>query len=165
MGRLIILLLAKEYEFDYSITCEHVEDVSYDKRVVIISPKEALTCGRSAMIDLTNNLGTPLREAIAKTQRKLRDIHDFRLLRDWGYGRPWKKLFVLLDTVADKNNTDKLGYRSLSDCIKELLAHINSSRKAYDLFDFHPIDMKDHDKEQSCTICMSEFEPNGCIMQ
>lgn len=165
MARLILVLLAEEYEFDYSMTCDHVEDVSYDKRVVILSAKEAVACGKNGMIELTNSLGPPLREAISTTQRKLREIHDFRLLRDWGYGRPWKKLYFLFDTVADRNITDRLGYRPLGDCIKELLAHINSSRKAYDLFDFHPIDAKHHNEEDNCTICMSGYEPNGCMME
>lgn len=165
MVRLILILLAKEHEFEYSMTCDHVDDVAYDKRVIIISAKQGLSCGIDGLVELTNTFGPPLREEITKMQRQLREVHDFRLLRDWGYGRPWKRLFVLLDTTTDRINTDKLGYRSLSDCIKEFVAHLNSSRKAYDLFDFHPIDIEDHNREDSCTICMSEFEPNGSMMQ
>ncbi|KAK2754657.1 hypothetical protein FQN54_006790 [Arachnomyces sp. PD_36] len=165
MTRLILILLAKEYEFEYLMTCSHVEDVSYDKRVIIISPKESMQCGREGMINLTKDLGPSLRDAIAKAQRELREVYDFRLLRDWGYGRPWKKLYVLIDTVADQKITERLGYRSLGDCVKEFRAHLHSSRKAYDLFDFHPLDLADHDKEESCTICLSEFESNGCIME
>lgn len=72
-----------------------------------------------------------LQEQFRTLQAELRDTHEYRLLRDWGYGRPWKKLYYYLNNEA---------------CGKETVSAINTtwtefhrSERANALFDVHPL--------------------------
>jgi hypothetical protein len=164
MARLVLVLLAKEHIFESSMTFGHVEDVAIDKRITLVAPKDAVF-SRQESFAIIDELGPPLRAALASMQMALRNVHDFRLLRDWGYGRAWKKLHLLLDAKSDQKWTDRLGHRPLSSCIEDLLIHLHSSRKAYNVFDIHPMDMKNYDKEDTCTICLNEFRDGDILME
>src|SRR5437762_3938440 len=120
MARLVLVLLAREHSFEYSMNFGHVEDITFDKRVMLVAPEDAVFSRRECFV-IMDELGPLLRAALASMQMALRNIHDFRLLRDWGYGRPWKKLYVLLDAKSDEKWTDGLGHKSLSSCVEDLL--------------------------------------------
>src|SRR6266536_2858768 len=71
-----------------------------------------------------------LREQLRPFLGELRDCYEYRLLRDWGYGRPWRKLYVFLSENHFDVDTKTV------DMIR---AVFHKSQRANNLFDVHPV--------------------------
>lgn len=156
--KLMMSLKLREIRFEDAVGDEHFEDISIDKRLWIISPRDFYDSGIDtdvAPVKWINFLNFTVKPQLAQFRKELRDRFDYRLLVDWGYGRLWKKLYILFDT---QNQDEK-------DAIKEFSNFATGhSKLAFDLFAIHPLDKDEHEADP-CVVCLTDFEHDDMIME
>jgi hypothetical protein len=112
---LIMYLLTREQKFGRPLASEHVEGIRMDKRLNWLSPKDIFAIGHPNVLALYRTWDMVMRPQLEIWQNHMRSCFDCRMLRDWGYGRHWKKMFVVLDE------------------------QLHNSKLAYDMFSVHPV--------------------------
>ncbi|KAI9875291.1 MAG: hypothetical protein M1830_008656 [Pleopsidium flavum] len=153
--RVLAALLSKENQFERQLAWGHVEDENVNKRIWIVSNTSAVKIGSVATRELKAAYRGGVLEVIRHISQDLRTVYDYRLLRDWGYGRPWKKLWLIFDTD---------GNAELAQAIEFLRGVFSGSKRAYDLFDVHPVDKTHLSKDDMCAICQCEWEDDDLVM-
>src|SRR5947209_16359307 len=89
---LIMYLPTGEQRFERSLALEHVEDIRMDKRLNWLSPKKDMfMIGHVNVLALYRTWNMMMRPHLEMWQNRMRACFDYRILRDWGYGRQWKK--------------------------------------------------------------------------
>ncbi len=126
-----------------------------NKRIWIMSNTSAVTMGPVATKALKEAYCDEVIEDVRQISGDLRRLYDYRLLRDWGYGRAWQKLYLVFDTD---------GNAELAQTIEHLRGVFSTSERAHDLFDVHPIDKTHLPKDDICVICQCEWEDKDLIM-
>ena len=152
-----MLLLDREEEFEYKLRQEHIEDILMDKRISWATPEDLSLVGYAYTLGLVNEKDNYLRPKLSRYQEDMRKLYDYRLLRDWGYGRLWKKLYMVFDTAQNPNDAEWIqAFNWFSK---------NHSKLAYDLFSVHPVELKDIDAGDLCTVCYCQFESGETVME
>jgi hypothetical protein len=147
-------LVEAENKFENALSMNHVEDVVIDKRLVLFSEKEAtkLRDFDQVITQLIAHEGG-LQATLAPTSHNFRKSFNYRLLRDWGYGRAWTKLFLMLP--ADM--------REVSNQINESFDP-KHGKLCYDLFDVHPKIQEEMGMDDSCHACLGDYEDGEMMM-
>ncbi len=55
------------------------------------------------LAELHAEFWNPLIQTLNNMQDSLRSLYNFRVLRDWGYGRPWARMHLIFDTHNDSS--------------------------------------------------------------
>jgi hypothetical protein len=151
-------LKIREDIFEEAVGNEHFEDTLIDKRLWMIAPKDFYDFGSNEHIPTTkwvNYLNHTVKPQLASFRKKLRNRFDYRLIVDWGYGRLWKKLYIMYKT---QNQAEK-------DAIKQFRQFATThSKLAFNLLAIHPLDF-DEMKADPCSICLCDFEHDQLIME
>ncbi len=153
-----MILKSREIAFEDAIGNEHFEDVLIDKRFWMIAPRDVYDFGRDWRIPArkwSTFLNNTVKPQLAQFRRQLRERFDYRLLVDWGYGRLWKKLYILFRT---ENQDEKDAIRQFS---KFATSH---SKLAFNLFAIHPLDIEEV-KPDPCSVCLCDFEHDELVME
>ncbi|KAI9785085.1 MAG: hypothetical protein M1835_003409 [Candelina submexicana] len=153
--KVLTVLIDQEEIFENSLRIKHVEDTLIDKRIFILSDKSVAWLTYADAQGLRERYIDEVSEYVAYISKSSRDMYEFRLLRDWGYGRPWKKLYYIIETKEKP---------TLSDAIRNLTKLFASSKLSNDLIGVHPIDKADLPEEELCVICQSEFESKEMML-
>lgn len=155
---LLIALINRENKFENAVSDEHFEDILTDKRLWIISPRDFYAFGDDweiAMEKWCEFSRITVKPHLASLRRSLRERFDYRLLVDWGYGRLWKKLYLIFDPSCQGEK----------DAIKQFSQFATKhSKLAFDLFALHPIDVEEL-KADPCSVCLSDFERKEIVME
>ncbi len=154
--KVLTVLSDQEERFEKSLRVKHVEDTLLSKRIWILSDKSVAWLTRPIAQEIENRYTHMVFENVKEIGKRSRDVFDFRLLRDWGYGRPWKKLYLVVKT-EDKPK--------LAATIKTLTNLFASSKLSSDLMGVHPIDKADLPEDELCVICQCEFEPEEMLLK
>jgi hypothetical protein len=126
-----------------------------DKGLFPISERQFLKI-RSVrkFIDEWENFFNRIRYEAMETASKLRKSFLYRLLRDWGYGRQWRKMYLLLGdkwtAAVDQINTS---------------FNKKNGKLAYDLFDIHPKPLSDLGMDDACHVCQEDYSEMEAMMQ
>jgi hypothetical protein len=156
-------LVNVEYVFENALQYSHVEDVHMDKRLFIPSAEVmAANPYTTTLLDnqhLVSGYQDHLRQQLRTLQAELRDTHEYRLLRDWGYRCPWRKLYYYLDNEACGAETAK--------AINMIRTAFHRSERAHALFDVHPLLRGEEalKEEEECVICMNEYGESDLTME
>ncbi|KAI9720573.1 MAG: hypothetical protein M1812_002753 [Candelaria pacifica] len=153
--KLLTVLIRQEEKFENSAGIKHVEDTLIDKRIFVLSDKSAAWLTYAYAQQLQERYLDIVLGNVAHITKSHRDIFDFRLLRDWGYGRPWKKLYLVIKTDEKP---------ALADAIKNLTTLFASSKLSNDLLGVHPIDKVNLPEDELCVICQCEFDPEEMVL-
>ena len=158
--RLMMLLLNREDVFEAHLACEHVEDILIDKRMHWLKTEDLTRLGSTRVSGLLYEWDNKLRPYISQYSRRMRECYDYRQLVDWGYGRLWKKIYLVvgdLDATSDQE---------IKDAITMFKNWATSNTKlAWDMFGVHPIWKDDIADDELCPICFCKFEPDELVMQ
>ena len=158
MVQLLVNLKVREILFEETLGDEHFEDILIDKRLWMIAPKDFYEFGHDWEIPCRKwltFLNETAKPQLAEFRNKLRDRFDYRLLVDWGYGRLWKKLYLLLTT---RNQDEK-------DAIKQFSNFATRhSALAFNLFAVHPMDLEEL-RPDPCSVCLCDFEHDVMVME
>lgn len=158
MVRLLVTLKAREILFEEALGHEHFEDVLMDKRIWMIDPRDFYDFGHDWKIPArqwVTFLNSEVKPRLREFRTKLQDLFDYRLLVHWGYGRLWKKLYLVL------NPTDKSEKEAIQEFSNFATKH---SKLAFDLFEIHPLDLSEI-KPDPCSVCLCAFEHNEVVME
>ncbi|KAI9761685.1 MAG: hypothetical protein M4579_000919 [Chaenotheca gracillima] len=158
--KLLALLLDRADSFEKSMAKRHVEDVYITKRVRLLTDQDAATLDEKTSESVKAQYGPKVINTIREIGQLTRQVFDFRLLHDWGHGRPWRKLFLMLDTdtipgLAEAIQTTKI----------EFARPWGTWRTVGDLFDVHPKDKSKLPPDDLCVICYSEWEDQDLVMK
>ncbi|KAF7504967.1 hypothetical protein GJ744_001548 [Endocarpon pusillum] len=156
--QLLVVLKSREIAFEEAIGNEHFEDVLIDKRVWVMAPRDFYDFGLDWRIPTRKwftFLNGTVKPQLARFRRQLRDRFDYRLLVDWGYGRLWKKLYILFKPESQDEK----------DTIKQFSRFATGhSKLAFNLFAIHPLDIEEV-KPDPCSICLCDFEHDDLVME
>jgi hypothetical protein len=152
---LIMYLLTRELRFERSLASEHVEDIRMDKRLNWLSPKDMFAIGHANVLALYRTWDMMMRPHLEIWQNRMRACFDYRMLRDWGYGRHWKKMFVVLD--------EQLAGRAAVEIFRNWASH--NGKLAYDMFSVHPVFKDDIPDGDICTVCYCDWEDTDLVME
>lgn len=162
---LLIRLAKVEYEFEQALTEWHVEDQEMSKRVFLMNDHDAGVVGLDNMRRVYEHFWPQVHNSLKETSRASRENFEYRRLRDWGYGRPWNKLCLVVDCSkkeghkSDDNANEGTPRMTLKDAVKTINGLFNNSGKlGYDLFDVHPVDKDDLPKNERCAVCRGDYE-------
>lgn len=87
-------------------------------------------------------------------QERMRLFFDYRLLRDWGCGRHWEKLFLL---VADDSP-----WRGAVPMFRAWA--MSNNELTYDMFGVRPNLQSDLEKDDICVVCYCDWEVEDLIV-
>lgn len=152
---LLIRLITAEEKFEEELQYWHVEDEHMRKRLFILDDKNMarlMPCKKA--IPTWERYEPDVLDTVRDISGKARRNYDYRLLRDWGRGRAWKKMEMVVDT-------DGKGKEELKETVAMVRRLFNTSGKlGFDLFGIHPIDMEDvrTGSDLKCPVCWSEWE-------
>ena len=157
-----MVLKYREIVFESALAHEHVQDVLIDKRIWMIDPLTfyKASCAspdgwRSPSKRWMTCMNVMLKPELAKFNSAISECFDWRRLVHWGYGRLWRKLYVLLQP---RSTEEKDAIRMVSRFMTE------HGKLAWDLYAVHPIDKNDVEAE-SCSVCICEFEHDELVME
>lgn len=148
----------REIAFEEAVGSEHFEDFLIDKRLWMIALKDFYDFGRDWKLPARKwftFLNSTAKPQLAEFCRQLRDCFDYHLLVDWGYGRLWKKLYILFNTQTSGEK----------DAIKQFSQSATShSKLAFNLFVIHPLDRKEV-KADPCSVCLYDLGHDEMVME
>jgi hypothetical protein len=158
MVQLIMTLKSREILFENALGDEHFEDILMDKRIWMIAPRDFYSFGLDRTTPAkkwVNYLNGTVKSQLRQLRKQLQDRFDYRLLVDWGYGRLWKKLYILFHP---RNPGEKDAIRQFSNFAT------GHSKLAFNLFAIHPLDL-DEVKADPCSVCLCDFEHDELVME
>ncbi|KAH7064594.1 hypothetical protein B0J12DRAFT_3821 [Macrophomina phaseolina] len=149
---LLVRLIDAEETFEDELTYWHVEEEHMRKRIFTLDDKNfaRLLPSRQA-VRVWDEYEPEILDTLREIQDNARRNFDFRLLRDWGRGRAFKKLDLVIDTK---------GKELLELSIDGVLEKFNNFGKlSFDLFGCHPIKLKDalEGSDECCPVCLEDW--------
>ena len=155
-----MLLVNREDVFEAHLACEHIEDILMDKRIHWLKTQDLSKLGNIRVSALLWEWDNKLRPYLSQYSRRMRECYDYRQLVDWGYGRLWKKIYLV---IGDLDETDG---QEIQDAITMFRNWTTSNTKlAWDMFGVHPIWIEDIAEDELCPICFCKFEADELVMQ
>jgi hypothetical protein len=148
-------LLTREAKFERTLAKEHVEDILIDKRIHWLSPGDMFKLGGSGVRAFLNRYDVGVKPRLEEWQNRIRICFDYRMLRDWGYGRHWKKMYVVIDEPPEGQAAIHM-FRNWAS---------NNSKLAYDMFAVHPIFKGEVPDGDICSICYCDWEDTELVME
>ena len=155
--RLILFLLTRDLNFNNLLAREHVEDILHDKRITWFTDQDMFTMGPDETLDLVSRFDAELKPMLTEWQRDIRKCFDYRMLREWGYGRHWKKMYLVCDEPSGSEE------RAAIEMFKKWAT--NNSKLTYDMFSIHPMYKGEIPEGDICTICYSDWEGTELVME
>jgi hypothetical protein len=140
---LIMYLLAREARFERMLAKEHIEDILHDKRINRLTPKDMFKLGTADAVAAYRKHDAAIKPHLVEWQNSMRACFDYRMLRDWGYGRHWEKIFV----VAEERPNSQAAIQMFKNWAS------NNSKLAHDMFSVHPIFKGEISDGDICTVC------------
>ncbi|KAI1610510.1 hypothetical protein EDD36DRAFT_421586 [Exophiala viscosa] len=153
MTRLLVLLLSSENKFEGRYAAGHVCDTLMPKRLRCVNWRNSSANGMHWAYRETIERTRRLEEGLAKYSMAMRQLYAYRYIAEWCPGRPWKKLY----TVVDKKNG--------SDAIKEFMEFTSTTTLARYMFGVHPLFEGDLDPEDICAICQEIYGVGELLME
>ncbi|KAI9681298.1 MAG: hypothetical protein M1817_002581 [Caeruleum heppii] len=154
--RMLCVLLDQEFTWENRLRKRHVEDMYVSKALRLISDKDLSHIGVELETHIRETYAPFLWEGIEQISMNARLSYRFRLLRDWTIGRPWKKLYVVMDGR---------GRPFLAETIQQMQDKFALSKRASDLFDVHPLDNSSIAEDETCPICCEAFAIDTLLMR
>lgn len=157
--KVLVQLLAKEKSFEWALYFRHVEDEHVIKRLRLVSKHDLAFFWPTDLKELHDQLWANLVSPVHSVQHAARSLYHYRLLRDWGYGRPWARLHLIFDT----NNS-----ASVSQAVNMIQqVHLNAqiSKRSADLFGVHPLPNAGPRGEELCSICSEAWKVGDLLME
>ncbi len=144
-------LFTEEY-FEGQLRAFHVEDVSMNKRIHLLSDKHASLMLPQEVHRIYKKWGTDVLDRLRRIQHEMRMSYELRWVRDWGYGRAFKKLYHPVDCTRHPAWRTELN--------EALRLMKNGGHVGSNLWASYPMDLQGRDKEAltACAICMEEWK-------
>lgn len=144
--------MSEELEKSYSHW--HVDDYEFEKRIHMFNEEthSALMPDHADAIYIEYH--KEMYEMIREISRQAYRTFDYRLMRDWIFGRPWKQIHVILDS------DEQLGIYEVAEHAKEIIEEGGwLSRRLFSVLpkDLHTL------SETQCPVCIEAWE-NGDIV-
>ncbi|KAI9738753.1 MAG: hypothetical protein M1834_008260 [Cirrosporium novae-zelandiae] len=159
ISRVMVMCLSAHADFEHRLRFLHVEDESIRKRIFICAwdtKKKLIESGQHAFLSHLESKHWPKADDAARyIGAELSNLFDYRLIRDWGFGRPWAGLELYIDA----------GFHKLNDIITRIRNITSGSSK--DLLAVKPVDMYDiiRMQDRSCDICTTDFKDLEVVMR
>ncbi len=142
-----ILALAA-LEFDYLYALWHVEDQSFNK-LYVISTMDAALLKPAVAADVYAQGSEFAYQVVRDISRAARLTLPYRMLRDWGLGRPWRQIHLLLDLKGNDGLAAAVAYAQQCFAVRP--------PRTAQLFSVHPRDLADI-VDKTCMICCEEYK-------
>ncbi|KAL6245004.1 hypothetical protein RBB50_007779 [Rhinocladiella similis] len=157
MTRLLVdLMLAEDaFETDHALT--HICDIRIEKRVklvVDVSTDVAIMAGQRQQVQF--HMGV-MKQYATRYSTRMRDLYAYRYLVEWGHGRPWKQMYLVVDTGSDgipKKMVEE--FLMFTTCTSPL---------ASKMFNVRPMAFSDIDNDDICSICQEEYQVNHMVVE
>lgn len=158
MTRLLMELLFAECDFEKEYAENHICDIKIEKRVRVLDRESAngrsLNYNRRLVVDRI----TDLKHCMRKYSIRIRGIFAHRYLVDWGHGRLWKKLYLVMDSEGPEGIP-----ASIID--KFLRFTTLTTPLASKIFSVHPIPSHHINQEDLCVICQERYQVDDFLME
>ncbi|KAI9788813.1 MAG: hypothetical protein M1833_002804 [Piccolia ochrophora] len=147
---LLGILVGLDDHFNQLMFVRHVEDAYYAKRLRLLTIPDELNLSAVDAQYVRAMWGPHVPTIVTKIQKSCRDLFDFRALRDWGWGRPWEQLHLVLDPAEDEGQVA---------AVETAFLALGTSQLLSDIWGFHPcLKNKIAPGNESCIICVEDFE-------
>ncbi|KIW10398.1 hypothetical protein PV08_11360 [Exophiala spinifera] len=159
MTRLLVDLLLAEDAFEEAHARTHICDIKIEKRVkltVDVPMNVAVMASQREQVRFHMGL---LKQHAARYSTKIRDLYAYRYLVEWGHGRPWKQMYLVVDDTSGAGGVPK-------HIVDEFLIFATcTSPLASKMFNVRPMAFSDIDKEDICSICQEEYQVNDMVIE
>ena len=155
--RLILYLLTRERSFNGILEKEHIEDLLHDKRINWFTEPDMFTMGVDQTLERVERYDANIKSILARWQQRMRSCFDYRMLRDWGYGRHWKKIYLVCDEPRECEA------RTAIDMFRTWAS--NNNKLTYDMFGVHPMHKDEIANGDICTVCYCGWEDTELVME
>ena len=152
MTRLLVLLLSSEDMFEGRYAAGHVCETSMPKRLRCVNWQLSSANGMHWAYKETIKRTRHLEQALAKYSMSMRHLYTYRFIVEWTTGRPWKKIYTVVDAY-------------FSDAVKEFMEWTSTTTLARYMFGVHPLLEGDLDPEDICAICQEAYEVGDVLME
>lgn len=134
--RVLLYCFDRQHAFEHGLSHSHADDILLHKRINILSNADMATIGPQNAENAVATFFDPLKARIMDYQTKMLTQYHYRLLRDWGYGRPWEKLML----IVDPGDFPRSSPEEVDTGVKQLQQFITQSPKfVSQLFDVLPL--------------------------
>ena len=157
--KVLVQLLAKEKSFEWALYFRHVEDEHVIKRLRLVSKQDLSLFWLEDLKELHDRLWVSLVSPVHSVQHAARSLYHYRLLRDWGYGRPWARLHLIFDTNNDASVSQAVSV------IQQVHLNAQISRRNADLFGVHPLPNAGPPAMEACSICAEAWKVGDLLME
>ncbi|KAK5208979.1 hypothetical protein LTR20_009026 [Exophiala xenobiotica] len=158
MTRLLMDLLFTDCDFEKEYAVDHICDIRIEKRIRVLDRESAngrsLNDNRGVVVDRISEL----KHHMKTYSIRMRGLFAHRYLVDWGHGRPWKKLYLVVDSEGPENIPVSI--------INEFLKFTTlTTPLASKIFSVHPIPSHEINEEDLCVICQERYEADDLLME
>lgn len=157
MTRLVVDLMLAEETFETDHANTHICDVKIEKRVkmAVDVPTDAAVMANQRQQVLWHM--DILKQYASGYSTRIRNLYAYRYLVEWGHGRPWKQMYLVVDTGKDGIPKDMVDeFLMFTTCTSPL---------ASKMFNVRPMAFSDISNDDICSICQEEYQVNDLVIE
>ena len=122
--KVLLHCVDRQIRIENALSHWHVDDILVTKRVSLLNDGDAATVGLPNAPASVDHFFDTVMKGLTRYQNRMTTSYHYRLIRDWGYGRPWQKLLVIIDpTEFTRSSTEDVavGVKELQELFDHLL--------------------------------------------